>query len=295
MRLSRQHLLLGLLIGVGALTAGDWVLSSLIQQPLEQRRARGRQLQEEIEEHEKTLADGRRAGKMIEQWRDRSLPADIELARSLYRSWLLERIEAAKLQAATVDSGSASSRGGLYRSLPFTVRVQGTLDQLTELLFEFSQAAHLHRIQSLDLNPVSNGGLFDLSLGIDALIVPGAERKQLNPETTTVHLASAELEDYRLISRRNIFGIGSAHLDPRRQTYVTAITRSNGEPRVWFTLRVEDKVLKLRPGDVISVEGFHGTIAEVWEQDVVIDAAAERWLLTVGENLAEALPVPPER
>lgn len=295
MKLTRQQLLLGALILVGVVRAGEWLLTTAVQGPLEQRRARTTELEEEVEKLETVLAEGRRAGKQIEAWRNESLPADPETARTLYRSWLLDRVESARLQSATVDSGSPVNRGGGTRALPFTIRARGSLDQITRFLYEFSRAAQLHRIQSLDLNPVGASGQFDVALGIEALMVPGSKRTTLNQQTEPEHLASADLAEYDVISRRNIFGVGSTMLDPRRNTYVTAITRSNGEPQVWFTLRTEDEVRKLRQGDVIAVDGFEGTIAEILGRDVVIDAQGERWLLTVGDNLAEGFAVPPER
>ncbi|MBX3438432.1 MAG: hypothetical protein KF861_13150 [Planctomycetaceae bacterium] len=293
MKVNRQQLLLGALLAIGAVRAGDWVLTAAVQGPLDERRARTSQLEEEVEKLERVLAQGRRAGQKIQTWQEQSLPADTEVARTLYRSWLLERIEAAKLQSATVDSGSPTSRGGSARALPFTMRARGTLDQITRFLFDFSQAAQLHRIQSLDLNPVGGNGQFDIALGIEALTVPGTKRTTLNDSVTNTSLASANLTDYQVISRRNIFGVGSQLMDPLRNTFVTAITKSNGEPQVWFTLRVSDEVRKLRQGDVLAVEDFEGTIAEILPRDVVIDSHGERWLLSVGENLADRFAVPP--
>ena len=295
MKLTRQHLLLGALLAVGAVRVGDWVLTSVIQGPMDERRARATQLEEEIDEFEKVLADGRRAGREIEDWQLRSLPTDTEAARTLYRSWLMSRVEAAKLQSATVDSGSPATRGGGARAIPFTIRARGTLDQVTQFLFDISQAAQMQRIESLVLNPIGTSGQFDMAAGIEALMVPGTTRSTLNTEITTEHLASTALAEYAVISRRNFFGVGSAMLDPRRNTFLTAITSSNGDPQVWFTMRLADEVLKLRVGDELAVDDFRGTIAEILPRDVVIDAEGERWLLSVGDNLTEGFAVPRER
>ena len=78
MKLTRQHLLLGVLIAIGAVSAGDWLLKSMIQGPLDERRARTEKLEEEVEKLEKVLAEGRRAGKKIDAWQQRSLPPDTE-------------------------------------------------------------------------------------------------------------------------------------------------------------------------------------------------------------------------
>ncbi len=292
MKLNRQQVLLIVLAGFGVLSAGDWVLTTMIQGPLDKRKARTRAIEKEIEKHEKTLADGRKAGQFLDEWRKQSLPANTEVARSLYRSWLLERVNAAKLLSPTVDSRSPSNRGQ-YRVLPFSLRARGTLDQFVQFLFDFSEAGLLHRVQSLDLNPAGSSGFFDITLSIEALMIPGAEGDELNTEPSD-WLVSDSVGDYDVISRRNIFGVGMA-FDPRRQTFVTAITRSNDQPQVWFKVRDHDKTLKLREGDTIDVDDFQGTIAEIFEQDVTIDADGERWLLSVGDSLADGFAVPPER
>src|SRR5690606_12972665 len=98
--------------------------------------------------------------------------------------------------------------------------------------FDFSRVQQLHRLQSFDLNPVGSSGQFDLAMSIEALMVPGSESTAINAEPQTEYLASDDLAAYDVISRRNIFGIGTMMLDPRRNTYVTAITKSNGEPQV---------------------------------------------------------------
>ncbi|MEZ6043013.1 MAG: hypothetical protein R3C20_21125 [Planctomycetaceae bacterium] len=106
MKVNRQQVLLGVLILTGVLRAGDFVLSSMIQGPLQELRGDNSELQETIEKQEKLLAEARTAGQRIEAWQQRSLPFDTETARSLYRNWLLDIVRQAKLRAATVDSDS---------------------------------------------------------------------------------------------------------------------------------------------------------------------------------------------
>ncbi|MFM7921449.1 MAG: hypothetical protein ACKPJJ_14605, partial [Planctomycetaceae bacterium] len=80
MKLTRQQLLPGLLILIGIVRAGDWILQSVIQGPLQERRARTAQLQKDIRSREKQLADLRAAGGRMETWVRQSLPADAETA-----------------------------------------------------------------------------------------------------------------------------------------------------------------------------------------------------------------------
>ena len=84
--MNRQHLLLAVLGVVGLANAGDWVLNSAIQGPLNEKRERTAALEEAIEMRTALLKETRAAGLKIDEWRKQSLPADPELARSLYLS-----------------------------------------------------------------------------------------------------------------------------------------------------------------------------------------------------------------
>ena len=88
MNISRQHLLLGLLAIIGFLQVGDWVLSSMIQGPLRERRARTNQLNKDIAKRESLLKETRKAGEKITAWQKKSLPAHSE--NTLCKSQLME-------------------------------------------------------------------------------------------------------------------------------------------------------------------------------------------------------------
>lgn len=57
MKLSRQQMLLSLLVIIAAVQVGDWGLNTLIQGPLQERRAKTSQLEKDIRTREKQLAD----------------------------------------------------------------------------------------------------------------------------------------------------------------------------------------------------------------------------------------------
>ena len=62
MKLNRQQVLLSLLVIIAAVQVGDWGLNTLIQGPLQERRAKTSQLEKDIRTREKQLADLRAAG-----------------------------------------------------------------------------------------------------------------------------------------------------------------------------------------------------------------------------------------
>lgn len=283
--MNRQHILLGVLAIFGLLNVGDWVLNTAIQGPLQERRDRAEALQEGIEKRQALLKQTREAGKKIAAWKKRSLPANSEVARALYRSWLHGHVTECGLTNAAVDSGSPSSRRGLYTSLPFTVRGRGTLQQFTDLMFCVTNAGHLHRVKDISLNPSSNG-VFDISLSIEALIVAGTKRTDRLARTKGDVLASKDAQAYAVISRDNLFGIG--YRDPLAKTSITAITWKNGKPLVWISDDQTDTVQKLGLGEELHVGTFHGKIVAATDEEVTIESESRQLVVELGESLSEA-------
>ncbi|MEQ9408388.1 MAG: hypothetical protein RIK87_11705 [Fuerstiella sp.] len=289
MKLERQQILLGILILFAVLRVGDYVLTSLIQGPLRQLNGENNELREKIQEREALLAESRTAGQKIESWRKRSLPTDTEAARSLYRNWLLEAIRSAKLRNATVDSGSPASRRGLYRSMPFNIQARGSLQEFTAALYRFETSPQLHRIVNLRLTPIGTTGQFDVSMSVEALIIPDAGRTTL-PKGKSGLLASPDREDYAVIARNNVFGIGIDQQDPMKLTILSAVTYRNGVPMAWITEQIHDRVHMLPVGAAFDTTALSGRIVRVDEESVVIESGQQQLSLSIGQSFAEAKP-----
>ena len=282
--------------GLGAILVylgGDYAMRTYVDGPLEQKQARKAQLEKKIKERKKKLTEAKEAARKLTVLEKASLPSDTEVARSLYRAWLLELVEKSDFQTAHVDSGPATSRKGFYEALVFSVRGKGTLHQVVRFLFDFYHAGHLHKIQSLSLTPVGKGGSLDVIMTVEALVLPGSDRKTELSKETSRRLNFPALADYGIIAQRNVFGAGGDS-DASRQTYLTAVTRDDGEAEAWFTLRGQDKLLKLRQGGHFEIGYVSGTVVDIMNDDVVFESVGERWLISVGEPLAEALALPPE-
>ncbi len=297
MKLTRQQLLLGVLIVIGVVRVGDWVLQSLIEGPLQERRAKAAQLQKDIRNRVKQLADLRAAGQRVEQWVQQSLPADPETARTAYRSWLLSLLRSTRMTDAVVDSGSAGIRrlrsgAVLSRSLPFTLRARGSLLQFNDFLYQFTRAGLLHQITSFNLTPVSGSTIFDVSVSIDTVLLPSRKGAELNTMPGTLP-ARATAAEYSAIAAQNIFAIGLNTVDPLKHTFVSAITFSDGQPLVWITDQLSDRVTRTGPGETFSTAAMSGSVVEVRAQDVVVESSGRRLLLTLGSPLSEAKAVVP--
>ena len=101
------------------------------------------------------------------------------------------------------------------------------------------------------------------------------------------------LSDYRIIADRNLFG-QNPEAEITEHTVLTAVVAIDGEPQAWFRNRIDDKLYKLCVGDYLQVGWFLGIVEAIEGHDVIVDADGERWLLTKGDRLADALALPPE-
>lgn len=296
MALQKREKWLAYIVG-GAL--GLWGLSgaydAAVRAPLRDRQGKLDGLERKLTKNRLKLGRAEKAADKLTEWHARSLPPDTELARSLYQNWLLEIVERAGFEKPNVDSGEAVSKAGVYRRLPFSVRGRGTLEQLVKFMYDFYCADHLHQIQRMTIVPVANSQVLELSLAVEALVLPGAEPVEALNQRRADRLAFDEFGDYRSIAERNVFGEGGAALlDASDFAYLTAILNVDGQPEAWLTLRTTGELLKLHAGDSFEVGQFRGIVAEIDQQDLVIQSEDERWLVSLGENLGQAAALPPE-
>jgi hypothetical protein len=252
----RKQLLLAGLGLIAMFYAGDWVLTNWIEKPKQQRKAQIIALQTKIKEFDqKYIARAQQEVPWLRYWYSQSLPTNPAVAQSLYRAWLLELGEYVGIAGRTVNATEPVRRGAFY-SMNFSMRGGGTLEQLTQFLYEFYNAGHLHKITSISVTPTGKGGWLDLSLTIETLIIPQANRPDQLATGRAYRLASLSLDDYQVIAKRNLFSVGGGgSVDPVNQTFLTAVNYVNDEPQAWFTLRTSGAVMKLGRDDQLVQTG----------------------------------------
>jgi hypothetical protein len=259
------------------------------------------ELRRDVADKESMIVRGKRAQKRLKELEHRSLPADLDQARSLYQNWLANSVEKIRLGKAEVTSGPAMPRLGFYNRLPFTVRGTGSLNQVTALLYEFYKADHLHQILRVQLTPVSSGFdsrgplQFDLTLSIEALVLPGADRRDKLNDAVSDRLAWKELEDYRKpIAARNLFAPYARSVDESQEAYFTAVLKVDGRLQAWLNLRSSGRTLKVSEGDKLDVGSLHGTVARIQDQALEIETDGKRRRISLGKSLAEGQELPQE-
>ena len=296
---SRKPLMLAGLGLIAVVYAGDWALTNWIDEPKKQRRAQVAAISAEIQKYEQYIGRTQQDAQWIRYWYNQSLPADAEVARSLYQAWLLEAGDYVGLANRTVNSTEPMNRGA-YFSMNFTMRGIGTLEQLTQFLYEFYNAGHLHKINSISLTPMGGSGHMDLTLVVEALILRGNPRRDRLGESRAYRLASFAIDEYDVIAERNLFSAGGGSgTDPTSHTYLTAVNFVNNEPEAWFTQRTDGAVMKLRLGDglvqtgdrlrkVRSIDDLEGVwfdglrsslgaVGEIEAEVVLVECAGRYW------------------
>lgn len=291
---KRERILAIVVAGLLLVWGGNWLFQRALQGPYNARLARIEQLQAEIKRKRDNLRQARATTEKLQRWQAQSLPSNPLVARSLYQNWLVELVGRAGFQKPNVDSSDPLSRRDFLR-LPFTVRGRGTLEQLTNFLHDFYRADHLHQIQRLTIQPVPKTNELELTFSIDALVLRDADREDQLSKARSTRLAYENLADYQAIVARNVFGDGSTtDYDPADFTVLTAVLDVNGLPEAWLTVQTTDQRMRLQVGDSFEVGQFRGTVVEIDAPDVIIASDDERWLITLGESLAQATALPPE-
>ncbi len=293
MPVNRQYFLGTIFAALVLFFGGDWLLQVVVRDPLQRAKAQTKQLRENIRRKKADLKQIRAEQEQIAVWETQSLPANAPLARSLYQAWLVQLVKHVGLVKPNVDSGEPVNHKDLYRMLSFTVRGDGTLEQATQLLFEFYRAGHLHQIRSLELTPSAEARQFSISLAIEALALPDIKRQDELGSAHGDRLISNKLADYQIIARRNVFGSGTDP-DVLAYTRLTGVTYSRGRPQAWFSVDLRGETLQKTVGEVLEIGTFRGTILDIQDEDVILDIDGQHRLLTIGEPLSRASALPPK-
>lgn len=277
-------------------------LFSVWRGPLDRYEAQRANFSREIDGKKKKIQRGQAAQARLDAWGRVSLPSDLETARSLYQNWLLTLATEAGFEGTKVEAGQGRQRGEVYHALRFSLQAQAPLDRLTRFLQRFYAAGHLHQIRSLSLVPLEKSDKLDLQLSIEALVLPGADRKDKLTTEQGSRLASPS-DAYRLIATRNLFApykpSPPPHVEPppppfdlAKYAYLTAVVVADGKPEAWLLIRSTGEKRKLHEGEPFQIGDVRGKILRVGQREVDVELSGQRWRLPLGDNLREMIQLP---
>ena len=246
---------------------------------------------------------------LMREWRKRALPSDRTIARTRYQTWLRNLADQCHFHPLTVESKEMESRADVYTRMSFTVRGHVSLADLTQFLYDFYGAGHLHQIRQLTIKPLEHASGLDASVTIEALSLPNADRKdQLSTEKGT-GLRLAKIDNYRdAIVKRNLFApytppAASAGaekktdkakdlVDTAQFAFVTGFTDVDGLRQVWIQDRTSGKQWLLKEGEKFKIGRISGTIRKIApSREVTLDFDGHRRRLRDGDNLRGGIEV----
>jgi hypothetical protein len=283
-----------------------------ISSAFERRQVKIDEFKKKVADKELTLRKGANATRRIAEWQKISLPSDPELARPLYHQWLLELVDGVDLNSAVVNSPATLVKNAAYEKFDFSVKAECdvSLKQLVDFLYEFYSVNQLHRIRQLSLKPKQDGKLLDVTIDIEALVIPGADRKdKLNKEPAN-KLLLADLAAYqKLIGERNLFAEYTppvarrevAKTEPVKQAFdvvkyatVTGIIEDNSRPQLWVRVKTTDQMLKLSEGDEFTVGDVQCKVVSIGVREAIVNVGGKRKQVHLADNLRDAIELPAE-
>ena len=254
---QRERIMALVALALIVVFGGGFMGYQVVLRPLQQKEKAIQALRDDVEKGETTLDEFTRNRPRLELMKKLSLPADQDVARSKYVEELIRLLRVSDFpESSTVTpkpverapTGPGAKKPAFTR-LQFDVQAHGEEASLIEFLDHFYRTPLLHRIRTLTVNkPVASqtrqGGILDISILIEALIVEGAEKRDsLLPKGVEAPPRLARAGDmYATIAGRNIFfGLTADRsdvevrqrdtvVDPSEYVRLAAITHdSNGD------------------------------------------------------------------
>lgn len=250
---------------------------------------------------------GRNAQSRLRKWNKQALPTDPDFAKSLYQDWLRERLTKAGLNVKSLTVSTPRSSSKSYQQYSFTVSATGKLAQLTDFLYEFYQAKHLHRISNTTLTPAEDNKGLTIALTVDALSLPNADREN-QLAAGTLETFQQSLDEFKeMISGRNLFAKYEPAKPTVAQTDKPQAAQDDAASKATFSgihygedgwlmlvrMKESGKLHYFREGDEISIGEFQGTIEQLDgdRRRAIVDTGRRRVQILFGKTLAEAIPM----
>ncbi|MBM4092844.1 MAG: hypothetical protein FJ276_26070 [Planctomycetes bacterium] len=277
---------------------GDLAYRKLYEEPRKASEDRKDQLDERLKKTKLDLAKAKQATEELEGLESKSLPWDAERAQERYQDWLVQLAKDANLSNTRVDASNPVAVTGtdratrrayeMFKRFTFTISGSGDLTQVTRFLYDFYRGGHLQKITSLSLIP-SSGDQLNLSMTVEALALPNADREAELTTLVSADLALEDVRDYHAIARRNFFGRGGAN-SAWSEIELTAVTsNAQGASEAWFAVGPSKRTEIVRLGESLTLPSLEVRVVQVDEAAATATVAVDGtlYLITIGTALAD--------
>lgn len=307
---QREKVLAGVVAALLLIVAGRFLYGG-VAQAFAARDSQLESLQNDIRGKQRSKYRGLEALERLEELERRSLPADRDLARTLYQNWLLQLVDGVQLANANVEPGRGAAEGSVYYKLPFTIRGHGSIDQVVRLMHGFYRTDYLHMLRDVTLRPLNESKLLEVRMTVEALVLPGAEPSEKLSAATSRRLAWDDLSSYAsVIVDRNVLAEYQPPppprretpraaprpeppaFDPSRYTLLSAVVGVGPTREAWFIVRTTGEVLRVKQGELLEVGPMQVKIAAIADHSVLLETPSGQQELMLGQRVSDAAGEP---
>lgn len=211
--MTQRERFLAILVGGGVLlVVFQWCFSSY-RGAVKQRQTKLSTVNNQIKTRTEMQLMGELAAAKMDEYALRSLPSDLNQARSLYTAWLLSVLNSnnakdIKVMPSTPMPIRANKPDGFDRlatRLPFNVTANSDIEDFLAILHDIQSKGFLHRIKKVDFKPSRRGEGMEFSLDIHALALATAPEEPREKDHGAWRV-EPDLEAYtKVILNRNLF------------------------------------------------------------------------------------------
>lgn len=260
----------------------------------------------DVQQKQFKIAQAGLALEKFTDWEKRSLPSDLDMARTLYQSRLAATMATARLKNVQVEPGRTTTVRDVYAKLPFTVRGQGSLVDVARWLGEYYRADDLHQLRDLALQPSGDGNM-QFSATIEALSLPGADRRDRLSDAVDPNFDAARADTLvKTLTERSFFAAYVPPPPPRppappssapppppvfdesKYAYLTSVLAVGSEPQAWLSIRPTKQTLRLKTGDDLRVGRVTATVVRIGDAEMEIEQDGKRRVIRLGQPLTES-------
>ncbi len=175
--MSKREKVLASIVGALLFIGVVYMAMTSVNKSIQGYRQQVRSLQQQMSDKQRIVRFSKIEADRMAEYERRSLPRDVEKARSLYQSWLVTQVREAGFSDPQVNIIASRKDNDVFHSFSLTVNGRADLKQLVEFLYDFYAADYLHRIRRLHAKRLSNTRDLDVSLSIDALSLTTAAKE----------------------------------------------------------------------------------------------------------------------
>jgi hypothetical protein len=316
--ITRQKLLLGVLVLIVAGWQGKGLVDSLVFAPVDERLGRIKLLEKQIENKEHSQRVQRKAAAKFAEMKKRSLPPDPVIASREFQNWLIDLTNRAQFSSVSLDKPLADPRAKeeTYYSIRSTIKGQATLERLCDLFYEILKSGLLVRVNAFKLSTDRHQGnpTLNVELTLEALaLVASPERSTLfagkDPPGPMKDQPVKERAEYAAATQKNLFvrGYNGPPAPPVAQqqrpppvqeppstaefVYFVGWIDRGGKETVWLNDRTTNEQVFLSVGSEFKLGGLSGKVLEISKNLVVVEIGDDRWRLELGQNLKQRTKV----